>query len=66
MLKQIKRWLIGTLALTLIALAALLTPILSSHAAAPHHSTSILVMLYTRNFMALQPNRFLPNALTID
>ncbi len=37
MLKQFKRWLIATLALTLIALAALVTPILSGHAAAPNH-----------------------------
>ncbi len=40
MLKQFKRWLVATLALTMIALAALLTPILSSHAAAPHTSTN--------------------------
>ena len=40
MLKQFKRWLVATLALTMIALAALLTPILSSHAAAPHASNS--------------------------
>ncbi len=40
MFNQFKRWLIGTLALTLIALAALVTPILSGHAAAPHSTNT--------------------------
>ena len=40
MLKQIVRWFAAMLALTLIALTLLFSPILSSHAAAPHHSNS--------------------------
>ncbi len=39
MFKQITRWLVAMLALTLIALAALFSPILSSHAA-PTHSNN--------------------------
>ena len=56
MLKQIKRWFIGTLALTLIALAALVTPILSSHAAAPHSTSTkqrhplTTVTVYSQNW----------------
>jgi hypothetical protein len=39
MLKQIVRWFVAMLALTLIALTLLLSPVLGSHAAAPHIST---------------------------
>ena len=38
MFKQITRWLVAMLALTLIALAALFSPILAGHAA-PTHKT---------------------------
>ncbi len=40
MLKQIARWFAAMLALTLIALTLLFSPILSSHAAALHQSNS--------------------------
>ena len=39
MLKQIVRWFVAMLALTLIALTLLLSPVLGSHAAAPHTNT---------------------------
>lgn len=40
MLKKIIRWLVAMLALTLIALTLLLSPVLGSHAAAPQHSNN--------------------------
>ncbi|GAC1392654.1 MAG: hypothetical protein NVS4B11_15650 [Ktedonobacteraceae bacterium] len=55
MLKQITRWLVAMLALTLIALAALLSPILSSHATAPHHISGNAIQ---QQYHDVTPNAF--------
>ncbi len=55
MLKQIARWFVAMLALTLIALTLLFSPILSSHAAAPHQSNSHTIHLQGQD---ATPNAF--------